>query len=134
VFKKSPSNASGIGVGGKPKISPDLYSMDLGTMGIPREISHLRSNANFLFSSDNQVGPGDYDVKNQMTQKSSPKIGFSPMIQSVQGTFKSNEKKIIDGYLSTIKDQNEHLKRRVNKDPNYKIESFTDKERKKQSF
>lgn len=39
----------------------NLYAMDLGTMGIPREVAHMKALNNPLFASDNKVGPGDYD-------------------------------------------------------------------------
>ena len=34
--------------------------MDLGTMGIPREVAHLNQHQNVLFNTENKLGPGDY--------------------------------------------------------------------------
>ena len=34
--------------------------MDLGTMGIPREVAQLNQQNNVLFTSSNNLGPGDY--------------------------------------------------------------------------
>jgi len=64
-------------------------------MGIPRELSNNRNASNFLFTSDSNIGPGDYEVKDKMTKSNAPSISFS-----VQGT-KSNhqEKKQIEQYM-----------------------------------
>ena len=50
--------------------------MDLGTMGIPREVAHMRTSNNPLFSSDCKAGPGDYDPSINLTGKNAPKVGF----------------------------------------------------------
>lgn len=39
----------------------DLFTKDLGTMGIPREISHQRVDQNFLFTSSADPAPGSYN-------------------------------------------------------------------------
>jgi len=54
-------------------------------MGIPRELSNNRKDSNFLFTSNNIIGPGDYDAKDSLTKSKSPVISFS-----VTGT-KSNQ-------------------------------------------
>lgn len=38
----------------------NLYAKDLGTMGIPREVARLDQQSNFLYTSGNPLGPGDY--------------------------------------------------------------------------
>ena len=50
--------------------------MDLGTMGIPREVAHMRVSNNPLFASDSKVGPGDYDPSMNLIGKNAPKVGF----------------------------------------------------------
>lgn len=40
--------------------SNSLYAMDLGTMGIPREVARLNQQGNFLYTSSNPLGPGEY--------------------------------------------------------------------------
>ena len=53
--------------------------MDLGTMGIPREVAHMRVNNNPLFHSDNKAGPGDYDPNVNAIAKNAPSIGFGKL-------------------------------------------------------
>jgi hypothetical protein len=52
--------------------------MDLGTMGIPREIAHQNFGSNFLFSSSTKVGPGDYNPDTSIIEKRAPAISFRP--------------------------------------------------------
>jgi hypothetical protein len=56
----------------------DIYQMDLGTMGIPREIAHQNFGSNFLFSSNTKVGPGDYNPDTSIIEKRAPAISFRP--------------------------------------------------------
>ena len=50
--------------------------MDLGTMGIPREIAQLADRSNFLFSSNNPKGPGDYSPETSQVKTTVPAISF----------------------------------------------------------
>jgi hypothetical protein len=52
--------------------------MDLGTMGIPRDVARQNSFANFLFSSDSKIGPGDYNPNSMVTMKKAPVTTFKP--------------------------------------------------------
>lgn len=36
----------------------EFYTKELGTMGLPREIALERNDSNFLFISENALGPG----------------------------------------------------------------------------
>ena len=66
----------------------DIYSMDLGTMGIPREVARNDQNQNFLWTSANPLGPGDYQPDTQTTMPRSPAASFGKV--SVPGSYKSH--------------------------------------------
>ena len=56
--------------------------MDLGTMGIPREVAHMRAGANPLYTTNNPAGPGDFDPKVTLTNHKAPAIGFGKLKSS----------------------------------------------------
>ena len=60
--------------------------MDLGTMGIPREVAQLNQNENFLFNTNNILGPGDYQPMTEISTKKSPVVGFGKL----PSNYKSN--------------------------------------------
>ena len=76
-MNKSPSNRSMKGV--NQTSSKNLYSMDLGTMGIPREVAHMRAMNNPLYTSDNRAGPGDFDPQLTLTAHHAPVVGFGKL-------------------------------------------------------
>lgn len=84
VFKsKKPRKAKKVNEVAPPQLSPnrskiDIYQMDLGTMGIPREVAHQNMASNFLFSSNSKIGPGDYNPDSSVIQKKAPAVTFRP--------------------------------------------------------
>ena len=76
ALAKSPS---GMTKGGNQSSGKNLYQMDLGTMGIPREVAHMRNSNNPLFNSDNVAGPGDYNIKTDLISKRGPVVGFGKL-------------------------------------------------------
>ena len=61
--------------------------MDLGSMGIPRDIARLNANQNFLHTTANPIGPGDYSPNLDSTFKKAPVVGFG----KVKGNYKSTQ-------------------------------------------
>lgn len=60
--------------------------MDLGTMGIPREVAQLDQKQNVLFTSNNHLGPGDYQPNIENVLKKAPVVGFGKL----PSNYKSN--------------------------------------------
>ena len=56
-----------------------MYGMDLGTMGIPREVAQLNQNYNFLYAGSNSLGPGDYQPDLDKVQKKAPIVSFGKL-------------------------------------------------------
>ena len=48
-------------------------------MGIPREVAQLNQQQNFLFNSNNHLGPGDYQPAIETVLKKSPVVGFGKL-------------------------------------------------------
>ena len=91
-LKKSPSNLTKTNNQSSGK---NLYSMDLGTMGIPREVAHMRNSNNPLFNSDNVAGPGDYNVKTDLIKNRGPVVGFGKLpAKSMKNTQNQWEEKM----------------------------------------
>ena len=64
-------------------------------MGIPREVAHMRNSNNPLFNSDNVAGPGDYNVKVELTSKRGPVVGFGKLpAKSMKNTQNQWEEKM----------------------------------------
>ena len=57
-------------------VSQDIYSKDLGTMGIPREVTQNNQQYNFLYSN-NDIGPGDYQPSAQSILPRAPVVSFA---------------------------------------------------------
>ena len=53
--------------------------MDLGTMGIPREVAQLNQANNFLYTSAIALGPGEYETSLDPILKKSPSAGFGKL-------------------------------------------------------
>ena len=49
----------------KKRNEEEMYSMELGTMGIPREVASLNQRNDVLFTSANKLGPGDYQPNDE---------------------------------------------------------------------
>ena len=53
--------------------------MELGTMGIPREVAQLNQQNDFLFNSANKLGPGDYRPHDEQVYHKAPVVGFGKL-------------------------------------------------------
>ena len=63
----------------KKRNEEDMYSMELGTMGIPREVAQLNQRNDFLFNSANKLGPGDYRPHDEQVYHKAPEVGFGKL-------------------------------------------------------
>ena len=57
----------------------DIYSMDLGTMGIPREVAQQNQQNNFLFNSGSALGPGEYQPQPEKVLPKVPAASFGKL-------------------------------------------------------
>ena len=53
--------------------------MDLGTMGIPREVAQQNQQNNFLFNSGSALGPGEYQPQPEKVLPKVPAASFGKL-------------------------------------------------------
>lgn len=109
--------------------------MDLGTMGIPREVAQLNQQNNFLFNSNNQLGPGDYQPMPENIQRKPPAAGFGKLPGNNKHTTAMWEEKL-EKYIGVKPSEQGKVspKKAREQSANATLPSFEEQMRSKPSF
>ena len=106
--------------------------MDLGTMGIPREVAQMSQQNNFLFNSANKLGPGDYAVDETATIKRAPIASFGKLPGNNK-SFTTQWEEKMEKYIGVKPSEKKHAPKKENEALSA-MQSFEQQMRNKQSF
>lgn len=100
-------------------------------MGVPREISQMRADQNFLFLSNTETAPGQYDAVKPL--KNSPSSLFGRDTTKPRVAQKQSPKEKLDDFLKGIILEPSHITNK-RRNANLTLETFESMKHKKQSY